>query len=95
MIFDYLVVNRNTAFEIDWLWQQTLHILHGHSNFNAVTLSFNGNVFDIFQSLINSIEEKIKIKKNNENISSFRIIADHLRSISFLIADGVIPSNEG
>ena len=50
---------------------------------------------DIFQSLINSIEEQIKVKKNNENISSFRIIADHLRSISFLIADGVIPSNEG
>ena len=43
-----LVVNRKTAFEIDWLWQQTLHILHGHSNFNAVTLSYNGNVFDIF-----------------------------------------------
>ena len=50
---------------------------------------------DIFQLLINSIEEQIKVKINNENISSFRIIADHLRSISFLIADGVIPSNEG
>ena len=50
---------------------------------------------DIFQSLISSIEEQIKVKINNENISSFRIIADHLRSISFLIADGVIPSNEG
>ena len=48
LIFDDLVVNRKTAFEIDWLWQQTLHILHGHSNFNAVTLSYNGNVFDIF-----------------------------------------------
>ena len=34
-------------------------------------------------------------KSNAENIASFRIIADHLRSISFLIADGVIPSNEG
>ena len=52
LIFYYLVVNRKTAFEIDWPWQQTLHILHGHPNFNAVTLSYNGNVFDIFQSLI-------------------------------------------
>ena len=50
---------------------------------------------DIFKSLINDIEEITKIKTNNKNIASFRIIADHLRSISFLIADGVIPSNEG
>ena len=50
---------------------------------------------DIFKSLIYDIEEITKIKSNNENIASFRIIADHLRSISFLIADGVIPSNEG
>ena len=50
---------------------------------------------DIFKSLIGSIEELIKVKSNDENIASFRIIADHLRSISFLIADGVIPSNEG
>ena len=50
---------------------------------------------DIFKSLIGGIEELIKVKSNAENIASFRIIADHLRSISFLIADGVIPSNEG
>ena len=50
---------------------------------------------DIFKSLIGNIEELIKVKSNDENIASFRIIADHLRSISFLIADGVIPSNEG
>ena len=28
-------------------------------------------------------------------LSSFRVIADHLRSIAFLISDGVLPSNEG
>ena len=55
----------------------------------------NSFEIDIFKTLISDIEEIIKIKTNDENIASFRIIADHLRSISFLIADGVIPSNEG
>tara|TARA_B100001057_G_scaffold175633_1_gene176297 strand:+ start:698 stop:3265 length:2568 start_codon:yes stop_codon:yes gene_type:complete len=55
----------------------------------------NSFEIDIFETLISDIEEIIKIKTNDENIASFRIIADHLRSISFLIADGVIPSNEG
>ncbi len=50
---------------------------------------------DLFQTLINNIEEIAKIKINNSNVVSFRIIADHLRSISFLISDGVTPSNEG
>ena len=31
----------------------------------------------------------------NSNVSSFRVIADHLRASSFLIAEGVLPSNEG
>ena len=50
---------------------------------------------DLFQILINNIEEITKIKIDNNNVISFRIIADHLRSISFLISDGVTPSNEG
>ncbi len=50
---------------------------------------------DLFTHIINSTQELIKIKKTEENKSSFRVIADHLRASSFLIADGVIPSNEG
>ena len=50
---------------------------------------------DLFISIIKYIEDKTKIIKNEENISSFRVIADHLRSIAFLISDGVLPSNEG
>jgi len=50
---------------------------------------------DHFIKLINSTADAIKIKPNNKNISSFRVIADHLRASSFLIAEGVLPSNEG
>ena len=50
---------------------------------------------DLFLTIINYIEDAIKINKTDENIASFRVIADHLRSIVFLISDGVLPSNEG
>ena len=43
------------------------------------------------------IENSIELTRNNEKkfLSSHRVIADHLRSSCFLIADGVLPSNEG
>ena len=50
---------------------------------------------DLFTNIINATQEIIKEKLTEENKSSFRVIADHLRASSFLIADGVIPSNEG
>ena len=50
---------------------------------------------DHFIKLINSISEAIKVKPNEKNLSSFRVIADHLRASSFLLAEGVLPSNEG
>ena len=50
---------------------------------------------DHFKKLINSTSEIVKQKPNQKNLSSFRVIADHLRASSFLIAEGVLPSNEG
>ena len=50
---------------------------------------------DHFQKIIGSISEAVKVKPNKENLASFRVIADHLRASSFLIAEGVLPSNEG
>ena len=49
---------------------------------------------DIFKSLIN---KSIELSNNQElkNLSSHKVIADHLRSAAFLISDGVLPSNEG
>jgi len=50
---------------------------------------------DHFIKLINSTADVLKKKPDDKNISSFRVISDHLRASSFLIAEGVLPSNEG
>ena len=50
---------------------------------------------DHFKKLIQSTSEIVKKKPDESNLSSFRVIADHLRASSFLIAEGVLPSNEG
>ncbi len=61
-------------------------ILQGvHSNFDI----------DLFQNLIKSIAEIAPCDPNGPLKASFNVIADHLRSAAFLIADGVLPSNEG
>ena len=50
---------------------------------------------DHFKKIISSASDIIKIKQDQTNQSSFRVIADHLRASAFLIAEGVLPSNEG
>ncbi len=50
---------------------------------------------DLFQSLIAASEALTGRKAEGEDAPSHRVIADHLRSSCFLMADGVSPSNEG
>jgi len=50
---------------------------------------------DLFQALIAASEDATNTKAEGDRQPSHRVIADHLRSSSFLIADGVTPSNEG
>ncbi|MDR7031887.1 alanyl-tRNA synthetase [Mesorhizobium sp. BE184] len=50
---------------------------------------------DLFRALIRASEEATGVKAEGKNRASHRVIADHLRASSFLIADGVLPSNEG
>jgi alanyl-tRNA synthetase len=53
----------------------------------------NNYDIDIFQNIIKVICQVLNISNNTH--ASVRVIADHLRSASFLIVDGIIPSNEG
>ncbi len=50
---------------------------------------------DTFKALIAASESLTGVKAEGENRASHRVIADHLRSTGFLLADGVLPSNEG
>ena len=50
---------------------------------------------DTFRALIAASESLTGVKAEGDSQASHRVIADHLRSTSFLLADGVLPSNEG
>jgi len=50
---------------------------------------------DLFQALIRASVEATNVPADGPQAVSHRVIADHLRATSFLIADGVLPSNEG
>ncbi len=50
---------------------------------------------DTFRNIIEFTKEKFKIEENEHTKIPLRIISDHLRSVGFLISDGVLPSNEG
>ncbi|KPX15473.1 alanine--tRNA ligase [Pseudomonas syringae group genomosp. 3] len=56
---------------------------HVHSNYEI----------DLFQSLLAASAKAIGC--SNDNQASLKVVADHIRSCSFLIADGVLPSSEG
>ena len=50
---------------------------------------------DMMENLVEASSKITGSDMSKENIVSHRIIADHIRSISFLIAEGIMPSNEG
>ena len=50
---------------------------------------------DMMQALIKASADLLSVSVDGDHAVSHRVIADHLRASSFLIADGVLPSNEG
>jgi len=61
-------------------------VLQGtHDNYNI----------DHFKKIISASSDVIKSPINDKTIASHRVISDHLRASSFLIAEGILPSNEG
>ncbi len=50
---------------------------------------------DLFEYIFSEIEIHLNQKINKQNLSAFRIISDHIKSICMLMSEGVLPSNEG
>ena len=48
---------------------------------------------DLFVNLKRAVSDVTGVAETAENVASFKVITDHLRSVGFAIADGVIPSN--
>lgn len=66
----------------------------GLERISAIMQGVHGNYeIDLFTHLMDAAAEILEIE--NQQQSSLKVIADHIRAVSFLIADGVTPSNEG
>ncbi|GAA5251925.1 alanine--tRNA ligase [Candidatus Rickettsia kedanie] len=94
MVFmQYEQIDKDTRIELP---QKSIDTGMGLERMTAVLQHVNNNYeIDLFQEIINFTENIVKVKIEGEAKFSYRVIADHLRASSFLIADGVIPSNEG
>jgi len=68
----------------------------GLERISAVMQGVHDNYdIDTFKALIAASESLTGVAAEGDTQASHRVIADHLRSTSFLLADGVLPSNEG
>ena len=62
----------------------------------AILQGVNNNYdIDLFKKLIHDSIDYSSSDNTPENLISHRVISDHLRASAFLIADGILPSNEG
>jgi alanyl-tRNA synthetase len=57
--------------------------------------TYDNYQIDLFRALIEAVASLTGVNPDGERKASHRVIADHVRASAFLIADGVLPSNEG
>jgi len=88
----FMQFNRDAKGELTPLPKPSVDTGMGLERVAAVMQGVNSNYeTDLFLNLIKASEEVIK----SPGEESHKVIADHIRSVSFLIADGITPSNEG
>ena len=93
VFMQYEQVDKDTRINLP---NQSVDTGMGLERISAVIQGVHDNYdIDLFQDIIGYTESILKVKPQGEALFSYRVIADHLRSASFLIADGVMPSNEG
>lgn len=90
----FMQFNRHADGTMEELPKPSVDTGMGLERMTAVLQHVNSNYeIDIFQTLIKTIAELLNVTDLNNK--SLRVIADHIRSCAYLIADGVVPSNEG
>ena len=90
----FMQFNRHADGTMEKLPKPSVDTGMGLERMTAVLQHVNSNYeIDIFQTLIKTIAELLNVTDLNNK--SLRVIADHIRSCAYLIADGVAPSNEG
>ena len=90
----FMQFNRTADGELHPLPAPSVDTGMGLERISAVMQHVHANYeIDLFQSLLKAAAEAIGCA--NDNQASLKVVADHIRSCSFLIADGVVPSNEG
>ncbi|WP_426369020.1 alanine--tRNA ligase [Pseudocolwellia sp. HL-MZ7] len=90
----FMQYNRQANGDMDLLPKPSVDTGMGLERIAAILQGVHSNYeIDIFQNLISDVASLLDCKDLEHK--SLRVIADHIRSCSFLIIDGVIPSNEG
>ena len=90
----FMQFNRHADGTMEKLPKPSVDTGMGLERMTAVLQHVNSNYeIDIFQTLIKTTAELLGVKDLDNK--SLRVIADHIRSCAYLIADGVVPSNEG
>ena len=90
----FMQFNRTADGEMHPLPAPSVDTGMGLERISAVMQHVHANYeIDLFQNLLSAAAEAIGCAQ--DNAASLKVVADHIRSCSFLIADGVLPSNEG
>ena len=90
----FMQFNRDEAGTLHPLPKPSVDTGMGLERISAVLQHVHSNYeIDLFQALIKAAARETSTKDLTNN--SLKVIADHIRAVSFLIVDGVIPSNEG
>jgi len=90
----FMQFNRSASGEMQALPKPSVDTGMGLERIAAIMQGVHSNYeIDLFQHLLDAVAKATNVTDKKDK--SLRVIADHIRSCSFLIVDGVLPSNEG
>ncbi|MDH5487514.1 MAG: alanine--tRNA ligase, partial [Gammaproteobacteria bacterium] len=90
----FMQYNRDAGGKLTPLPKPSVDTGMGLERIAAVQQGVHSNYqIDLFQNLIRAVAQTVGAKEKQSN--SLNVVADHIRAASFLIIDGVLPSNEG